>query len=208
MEDQWLAWAKRLQSIGSTGLYFAEGEYDEERYGEVAAIANDMLAALGDVPVQRIESLVSDFAKGYATPKIDIRGAVIAGDAILLVREASDGLWTLPGGFAEVGISPSENVVKEIWEEASIRVDTRGLYGVRHKAKHPYDPDVRDFYKLFFYCEQLDAATPAPGGPETTAAEFFALDALPPLSRGRVIEQDLEAAFAFRNDPSRLALYD
>lgn len=207
MEDRWLTWAKRLQSIASTGSFFAEHSYDAERYGEIAAIANAMLAALGDVPVQRIERLVSDFAKGYATPKIDVRGAVIEGDRILLVQEASDGLWTLPGGYAEVGISPSENVVKEVWEEASIRVSTTGVYGIRHKAKHPYDPDVRDFYKLFFACESLDTTRPAPGT-ETTAAGFFPLDDLPPLSRGRVIEQDLAAAFAFRDDPQRLALFD
>ena len=207
MEDQWLAWAKRLQSVASTGAFFANNPYDEERYTEIADIANEMLAALGNVPVERIESLVSEFAKGYATPKIDVRGAVIEGDAILLVREATDGLWTLPGGYAEVGISPSDNIVKEIREEASIEVSTQGVYGIRHKARHAYDPDVRDFYKLFFYCEQTDSATPTPGL-ETTGADFFTLDDLPPLSRSRVIEQDLAAAFAFRDNPERLALFD
>ena len=207
MEDQWLTWAKRLQGIASTGLFFSEQPYDRERYQEVANIANEMLAALGNVPVSRIESLVSDFAKGYATPKIDVRGAIIEDEKILLVREASDGLWTLPGGYADVGISASENVVKEVWEEASIKVSTIGLYGIRHKAKHGYDPDVRDFYKLFFHCEKMDEDVPAPG-PETTDVGFFGLGNLPPLSRGRVIEQDLVAAFEFANNPTRLALFD
>jgi hypothetical protein len=103
MEDQWLKWAKRLQAIASTGLHFSKEDFDRERYREVATIAHSMLASLGNIPVERIEGLLSDFAKGYATPKIDVRGAVIDDEKVLLVREKSDGLWTLPGGFADVG---------------------------------------------------------------------------------------------------------
>lgn len=207
MEDQWLAWAKRLQSIASTGLHFGADQFDRERYAEIAAIANRMLAGLGNVPIDRIEGLVADFAQGYATPKVDVRGAVIENDRVLLVRENVDGLWTLPGGYADVGISPSENVVKEIWEEAGIRVRAAGLYGIRHKARHAYDPDTRDLYKLFFVCEKLDAGEPVPGT-ETSSVGFFGLDALPPLSRGRVIERDIAAAFEFRRDPTRPTAFD
>src|SRR5258708_4914238 len=77
MEDQWLKWAKRLQAIASTGLHFSKDDFDRERYREVATIAQSMLASLGNIPIKRIEGLLSDFAKGYATPKIDVRGAVI-----------------------------------------------------------------------------------------------------------------------------------
>jgi len=207
MEDIWLTWAKRLQGIASTGLHFARERYDRERYAEVAEIANEMLSSLANVPVGRIEGLVSDFAKGYATPKVDVRGAVFDDEKILLVQERSDGLWTLPGGYADVGMSASENVVKEIWEEASLRVRVIALYGIRHKAKHGYAQDVRDFYKLFFLCEQTDHLEPKPGL-ETADAGFFALDELPPLSRGRVLEKDIVAALAFKADPQRLVLFD
>ena len=207
MEDSWLAWAKRLQSLASTGLHYSKDDFDKERYEEVAGIANQMLAALGSVPVERIQGLVSDFAQGYATPKIDVRGAVISDNKVLLVREASDGLWTLPGGFADVGISPAENVVKEIWEEATIQVSARAVYGIRHKAKHEYDPDVRDFYKLFFLCETLTESEPKPG-PEVTEVGFFQSDQLPPLSTGRVLERDIFAAFSFKDDPHDLSIFD
>lgn len=207
MEDLWLAWAKRLQAIASTGMHFAKSPYDRERYAEIAAIAHEMLAALADVPPSRIHELVPEFAKGYATPLVEVRGAVFDEDRILLVREASDGLWTLPGGFADVGKSPRENVVKEIWEEASLRVEATALYEVRHKAKHAYDPDTRDFYKLFFFCERLDERAPQPGH-ETTDAGYFAADRIPPLSRGRTLEKDIEAAFAFKADPEKLCRFD
>ncbi len=39
MENSWLSWAKRLQSVASTGLHYSQDEYDRERYDEVAAFA-------------------------------------------------------------------------------------------------------------------------------------------------------------------------
>lgn len=207
MEDIWLTWAKRLQGIASTGLHFTRDEYDRERYAEVAAIASEMLSSLADVPIGRIQGLVSDFESGYATPKVEVRGAVFEELRILLVRERSDGLWTMPGGFADVGRSAGENVVKEIWEEASLRVRAQSLYGIRHKAKHEYKSDVRDFYKLFFLCEPTEDATPRPGL-ETAEVGYFSVDELPPLSTGRVLEKDIRAAFEFKADPRRRVFFD
>jgi ADP-ribose pyrophosphatase YjhB (NUDIX family) len=207
METSWLARAKRLQAIASTGLHFSKDVFDRERYEEVAQIANAMLAELGNVPLARIEGLVSDFAKGYATPKIDVRGALIDGDRILLVREKSDGRWTLPGGFADVGKSAAENVCKEIEEEAGLRVTARRPFSIRHKAKHAYDPDTRDFYKIFFLCDRTDDRLPRAGA-ETSGADFFPRGRLPDLSRGRVLESDIETAFLFHADPARITLFD
>src|SRR5260370_9337142 len=113
MEDQWLKWAKRLQAIASTGLYFSKDDFDRERYREVATIAQSMLGSLGNIPIQRIEGLLSDFAKGYATPKVDVRGAIIEDDKVFLVREKSDVLWTLPAAFTVVGVSLIENVINK-----------------------------------------------------------------------------------------------
>ena len=207
MENIWLSMAKRLQSVASTGLHYSQIEYDRERYTEVAAIANEMLSLLGSVPVSRITDLVSDFAKGYATPKVDVRGAIIERDKVLLVREISDGLWTLPGGFADVGLSPGENVVKEIWEEATLKVTADAVYGLRHKAKHAYDPDIRDFYKIFFLCKNTEDSLPEPG-PETSEVGFFGLDELPPLSTDRVLEEDIAAAFEFMRNSRPMAVFD
>lgn len=207
MEDAWLAWAKRLQSIASTGLYFSKDRYDRERYEEIGHIANEMLGCLGSVPIERIESLISDFSKGYATPKIDVRGAVFHDGRILLVREASDGLWALPGGFADVGKSASENVVRELQEEASLRVAAKRLYALRHKAKHGYPPDARDFYKLLFLCEPIGEVSPQPG-PDVMEVGFFELEDLPPFSMSRTIADDVTAAFASRSESTGLASFD
>ncbi|MBN0977243.1 NUDIX hydrolase [Pseudomonas hygromyciniae] len=207
MESTWLAQAKRLQALASTALHFCKNEFDREHLEEIAQIAHSMLAQLGNVPLESITGLVSDFAQRYSTPLIDVRGAVIEGDRILLVREATDGCWALPGGFADVGLSAAENVIKEIHEEAGLTVTAQALYSVTHKAKGLYTPDVRDFYKLYFLCERTYQSAPT-AGLETTDVGFFRLDELPPLSRGRTIESDLEAAFAFHRGEITQTLFD
>lgn len=207
MESTWLNYAKQLQAIASTGLHYCKDEFDRERYQHIADIAHTMLGELGTVPLARIQGLVSDFSQGYATPKVDVRGALIEDNRILLVREKSDRLWTLPGGFADIGLSAGENIAKEFMEEAGLRVAPGALYSVRHKAKHAYAQDVRDFYKIFFVCERLDQGAPRCGG-ETIDVGFFTLDALPPLSKGRVIDADIQLAFAFKRTSPALVVFD
>ncbi len=207
MENRWLATAKRLQALASTGLHFTDDPFDRERYEEIKALADQMLADIGNVPINRIHDLVSDHAKGYATPKVDVRGAVIRDNKILLVQEKSDGCWALPGGYADVGLSASENIVKEVREEASLTVTATSLFGIKHKAKRAYEPDIRDFYKLFFLCDERAGAPPAPGT-ETSDAAFFDPDALPTLSQGRTVARDIAAAFEFRADPAQRAFFD
>ncbi|AZC32190.1 NUDIX hydrolase [Pseudomonas chlororaphis] len=207
MENTWLTHAKRLQALASTGLHFCKDPFDRERYQEVADIAHDMLAQLGNVPLERITGLVSDFAQRYSTPMVEVRGALIEEQKILLVREMTDGLWALPGGYADVGLSAAENVIKEIHEEAGLEVTVRGLYSVRHKAKGPYKADHRDFYKLYFLCDRQHGAAPVAGS-ETTEAAFFALDQLPALSLGRTVERDIQEAFDFHQGKTTQVRFD
>jgi ADP-ribose pyrophosphatase YjhB (NUDIX family) len=207
VQERWLKLAQRLHALASTGLHFGAHDYDKERYAEIGDIATQMLADLGGVEVARIEGLVPGYGKGYATPLIDVRAAVFRDDQILLVHERTDDLWTLPGGYADVGLSAAENIVKEVKEEANLDVRAARLFCVRHKAKHPYNLDVRDFYKLFFLCERATDDEPRPGM-ETQGAGYFSLDDLPRLSQGRVIEDDIRLAFEYRLDPARAALFD
>ncbi|MEM1383983.1 MAG: NUDIX hydrolase [Pseudomonadota bacterium] len=207
MEDQWLAWAKRLHALASTGLHFGADKFDLERYEEMAGISTAMLSALGGVKPADLTAAFPDLGDGYATPKIDVRGAFIENGKILLVQESRDGLWTLPGGYADIGLSPAENVAKEVWEEAHVRVRAHRLYALLHKAKHPYDQGVHDFYKFFFLCTREAPGDPRPGL-ETTEVGFFAPNAIPPLSSNRTLMQDIDAAYAAHADPDRPAIFD
>jgi len=116
-------------------------------------------------------------------------------------------LWTLPGGYADVGLSAAENVEKEILEEAGIEVKASFLYNLRHKAKGGFPPDVRDFYKLYFICEACND-DPVVSGLETIDAGYFAKEELPPLSLGRVIEEDLIIAWNFSESNEKKTLFD
>ena len=206
MDNTWLTQAKRLQAIASTGLHFCRDEYDRERYQEIADIAHRMLAELGGVPPARILELVSDFAQGYATPKVDVRGALIEHGRILLVREKSDGCWTLPGGYADVGLSPAENVIKEIREEAGIAVSATRLYSVRHKAKREYEPDVRDF--CCSSCARATAMSARRRRPGNDGCRLLRARPAAAAVAGPVVESDIQAAFAFRADEARAAAFD
>ncbi len=207
MEDTWLARAKRLLALAETGQHFTKNPFDRERYGEIADMARSMLADLGQVPVSRIEGLIGEHAAGYATPSIDIRGAVIRDQRILLVRERSDGKWAMPGGFADIGHSPAENIEREVQEEAGLHVRARHLYALRHKARHSYPADARDFYKVFFLCDEVEATHPVAGA-ETTDVAFFAADDLPELSLTRTIQSDILTAFKVAASDNPTAEFD
>jgi len=193
MESSWLAMAKRLQALAVTGQEFTRCDFDRERYQEIESIAQRMIAELGSVPLEQVRELFATSETGYVTPKVEVRGAVIRDGKILLVQEKEDGRWAMPGGYADVGLSAARNVEKEVQEEACLTVTARHLYAVRHKASGDYPADARDFYKLHFICECDGQSVPAPG-PETHQAAFFTPDNLPPLSLGKNLAEDIQAA--------------
>ncbi|HAU14917.1 MAG: DNA mismatch repair protein MutT [Pseudomonadales bacterium] len=194
MESHWLSMAKRLQALAQTGQQFTGCDFDRERYQEIESIAQCMLAQLGAVPLEQVRGLFATGETGYVTPKVEVRGAVIRGGRILLVQEKEDGRWAMPGGYADVGLSAARNVEKEVREEACLTVTAKHLYALRHKASGGYPADARDFYKLHFICECDGKSKPA-AGLETHQADFFAPDDLPPLSLGKNLEEDIQAAF-------------
>jgi ADP-ribose pyrophosphatase YjhB (NUDIX family) len=119
------------------------------------------------------------------TPKIEVRGAVFrATDGqVLLVRESHDGLWTLPGGWADVNDSPSAAVRREIEQEAGLRTRVTKLAALYDRNAHGHTPSVHHSWKAFFLCEVEGGELR--GSYETDAVEYFDPYALPPMSLGR-----------------------
>ena len=117
----WADWTQRLQAIAQTGLHYARDPYDIERYEQIREIAAELAAHHSDLPAAKLRECFAD-QLGHATPKVDVRGAVFRDSRILLVRERSDGLWTLPGGWADIGESAAEATAREVWEESGYRV--------------------------------------------------------------------------------------
>lgn len=207
MEATWLAWIKRIHALAGSGLHYGKEEFDRERYAEIAELAEKMLADLAQAPLAEIRAQFPTLGQSYATPLVDVRGAVFRDDKILLVQEKTDACWALPGGYADLGLSGAQNAVKEIREETHLTVTAHSLISVRHKAKHDYVHDARDFYKLFFYCE-LETEDAPIAGHEVHDARFFGRDELPELSRQRVILEDLQMAWAHAENPSRMPHFD
>ena len=198
MDPKWLDWAQRLQAISQTGLAFAGDPYDIERYAAVRAIAAEIMAAHSDSQQDHIQGLFANEA-GYATPKVDVRGAVFRDDAILLVKERSDGGWTLPGGWADVGDSPSDAVVREIVEESGYQTRAVKLLALYDRNKHAHTPYPYHAYKLFFLCKLIGGA-PA-HSVETDDVAFFRRDAIPELSLTRITAAQIARLFEHYDHP-------
>ena len=201
MQPKWLLWARELQATAQSGLTFARDPYDRERYEAMRALAARIMADGSGADPAVIEGLFAG-QSGYATPKVDTRAAIFRDDRILLVSETSDGgRWTLPGGWADVNASPSENVVKEVREEAGLVVTVKKLAAVydRDKSGHP-GPHPFHIYKLFFLCDVVGECEKS--DLETGEARFFALDALPVLSESRTLPWQIHRLYEHLRSPS------
>jgi len=197
-EPDWVVWARKLRAIAQTGLTFGDSEYDLDRYRQIERIADEIFAEHAGIEHPRIADFFSR-DEGYATPQVDVRGAVFRDDRILLVRERLDGLWTLPGGYADVNDSPSEAVEREILEESGFTVRATKLAMVYDKRLHDHPPSPRHTYKLFFLCDMQSGE--ATTSFETTAVDFFSLDNLPELSTHRITAGQLVRLWEHQHTP-------
>ena len=202
---RWLAWAREIQALSQTGLTYSDNDYNTQRYRRLIEIAAEIVQShtgLAKGPLLR------DFLAqpGYATPKVDVRGAAIREGRILLVQERSDGRWCMPGGWADVGDLPSEMVVREVWEESGFEVVPRKVIGVYDANRGGIPLEFYHAYKVVFQCEIVGGQ--ARPSDETLAVSFFSPDDLPPLSSSRTSERHLAEAFAHYRDRHRPAAFD
>ncbi len=206
MESAWLKWAKQLAALSQNGLTYGQNPYDIERYEKVREVAAEMMSAQSDLSTQELLTILSR-EEGYATPKVDVRGVVFRDGKILLVQERSDGGWTLPGGWADPGQSPSESVVREIFEESGYETQAHRLLAVYDRSKHPHTPpSLFHIYKLFFLCEITGGS--AQTSYETTAVDFFAENEIPLLSVSRILPSQIARMFEHYRNPNLPADFD
>ncbi len=205
-EPPWLRWARRVQALAQTGLHYAQSTYDRERYGQLRELAAEMFAAGSNLDEAAVRA-VFDREEGYATPKVDVRGAVFQDGRLLLVREAADGLWTLPGGWADVNDSPAEAVEREIREESGFEAKATHLIALYDRAKHPHLPPFPfHVYKLFFGCEWVGGSVRT--SHETSAVAFFEEKEIPPLSETRVLPEQIARCFAWHRHPQEPTYFE
>lgn len=182
MQLKWLEWAKQIQAISQAGLAYSKDMYDLERFEMLRDLSVEILSQYTGVEQEQVRSLFAG-EKGYATPKVDVRAVVFRDERLLLVREKVDGDWALPGGWADIGLSPKEVAAKEVLEESGLIVEPVRLLGVLDKKFHDHPPEPWHVYKMFILCEETGGEAQA--GMETMEVGFFSKDRLPPLSQGR-----------------------
>lgn len=170
MDNTWLEAVKRIQAIAQNGLAYSQNVYDIERYEELRRISVEMMAVISETCISAVKNLFAG-ETGYQTPKVDIRAVVFREGKVLLVKETADGCWSLPGGWADVGLSPGDVVVKEVREEAGLQVKPRRLLGILDKKFHPHPPSPYHTYKVFILCESIGGETGC--GTETCDVSFF-----------------------------------
>jgi ADP-ribose pyrophosphatase YjhB (NUDIX family) len=202
---RWLVWAREIQALSQTGLAYATSEYDAQRYQRLAEIAAEIIRSHTGFPQ---EAVLESFhmQPGYATPKVDVRAAAVRDGRILLVQERSDGLWCLPGGWADVGDLPSEVASRETWEESGFQVVPRKVIGLFDANRSGRPLQFYHAYKVVFLCD-ITGGQARPSC-ETLTVDFFDFDDLPPLSANRTNERTLAEVRAHLHDPNRPVAFD
>lgn len=201
---QWLHWAREIFSLSQSGLTYSGNQYDIERYKRLQEITAEIIENQSEISK---ESVLDSFSMqaGYITPKVDVRGAVVRDGKILLIQERADGMWAMPGGWADLGNSPASVAEREVWEESGFRVRAEKVVAVLD-ANRIEPLEFYHAYKIIFLCRLLE------GEPrtsyETLAVDFFDPERLPPLSSYRTNEAMIEEVFAQIQDPNRPAAFD
>jgi len=205
IEPSWLIIGRELRAIAQIGLAFSQDPFNRHRYERIRELAASLIAQRTGLD----DGTILDYFRhetGYATPKVDVRAAAFLEGKVLLVREISDGAWTLPGGWADVNQTAAECVVREVAEESGYLVRAVKLAAVYDYRKRNRPQHLESIYKMFFICELVGGSARA--SIETSETGFFPRDALPPLSVGRTTAQQIARMFEHAERPDLPADFD
>lgn len=179
---------RRLLAIAEAGIFYGRDEFDQERYEELKTIALSLISQIGNEELSEL-SWLTDADTGYPTPKIDVRAYIKEENKILLIEDTRSKEWALPGGYAEVGLTPKENIQKEVLEETGLNVAVNELLGVFDTNLRKDIPQMYQYYKMIFRCSVISGSFQK--NLETSNIGFFALDELPKLSLKRTTKEQL-----------------
>ncbi len=204
-QPRWLNWVRTIQAVAQTGLAFADSPYDRDRYQKLRELAVEIFSAHTGEPAAAIEQWFA-VQPGYATPKVDVRGACFHDGKVLMVQEKVDGGWCLPGGWMDVGDVPSQSAAREVKEEAGFECVPRKIVGVFDANRGGEPLSAFHAVKLIYLCE-ITGGEPKPDH-EILAVGFFAREAIPVLSEARTSRAHLVECFAHHDDPARATAFD
>ncbi|TRX65830.1 NUDIX hydrolase N-terminal domain-containing protein [Carboxylicivirga sp. M1479] len=190
---------KKIKALAETGLVYAQNGYEVERNQELVDLSKELMAAIANEPIKAFDTYYLP-PKEYPTPKVDVRALILNEDGeILMAKEKMDGLWSIPGGWADIGHSPSEVVVKEVEEETGIEAKVERVLAIYDKRCHPHPPQPWYVYKIMFLC--IPTGGKLRGNFDIDEARWFNLNSLPPLSTDRILESQIKELVHLANHP-------
>lgn len=205
-EHKWLEWAKELQAIAQDGLTYTKNKFEIERFERIREISAEIMSEYSGTDFGAVLDLFKE-QSGYATPKVDVRGVVFKEDKVLLVKEKSDGGWTLPGGWADPNESPKESVEREVFEESGFIAEAVQVLAVYDRDKQGHTPPFPfHIYKIFFLCELKGGEKKT--SIETDDVDFFSEKNIPPLSLARTTEAQLRLFFDYKRNGEQKTDFD
>lgn len=197
---------KRIKAIADTGLLYSTNEYDKERYTELQDISFQLLQEISGQPIELLKEIFPT-AKDYPTVKVDVRAFVLSPDQkILLVKETTDGNWSLPGGWADIGFSAKEIAMKECKEETGLDVIPVRLLAVFDKKFHAHPPEPFYVYKIVILCEAVSFESNS--GFDISDVQYFSIHELPDLSEFRILKSQLELLYRIALTPGNEVYFD
>ncbi|MGE4567007.1 MAG: NUDIX hydrolase N-terminal domain-containing protein [Acidimicrobiales bacterium] len=213
-----LRWAEALAGTARTGLGFTESLYEKERYEEILHVAAEIRHRADQLSGHDfdVETLVNEWlgtvgqgVPGYVTPKVTV-AAVVGNEAgeLLLVQRAGSEVWLYPTGWADVGYSPAEVVVKEVQEETGIECEVVRPIAILDGMRLGFTGIP--LYSLVFHCRMTGGELQA-HPLECADVGFFAEGHLPAKTAlpeqwaqeafAAIREEDLEVRFDAPRDP-------
>jgi len=197
---------KQIQALSEIGIHYSKNDFDLKRYEEISGLCLAVLSQMTDIPEHDLKVKIIE-SDGYKTPKVDVRAVVFNDrDEILMVRELIDDCWSLPGGWADIGYTPSEVAVKETREEAGAEVKASRLLGILDKRCHAHPSDIYYIYKIFIECELISWV--GSDQMETSDCGFFSLENLPPLSTPRNTPEQIQKLFDYHHNTLTQPMFD
>lgn len=202
---KWLEIAREIQQLSQTGAAFAVTDYEKDRYKRLTEITAEIIEHHTTLEKESVTRVLMDHP-GYATPKIDVRAAVIKDGKILLVQESTDNCWAMPGGWADVGDVPSEVAIRECKEESGFDVKPVKVIGVFDANRVGGKLEFFHAFKIIFLCQLIGGeATPSD---ETLDVQFFDFNNLPSLSLNRTNQKHLNEIILHLQNPKRQTYFD
>ena len=185
--SDFVKYLQRMIALTDTGLTFTKDTFDRERYEDLRSLLSEMLNQASDLDAEEVAEVLKP-TSAYATPLMDVRAWIVEDEKICLVRGQGENDWALPGGFGEVGYSPTENIIKEIEEETGFEAKVERLLAVFDTNR--FQLQSKQYAKFVFECKLLDGQFQE--NQEIADLQFFAIDQLPALSEKRITKEQIE----------------